>query len=130
MYKIVVGAKYWNDLAYDSLQKAITREQTLNTNKAKNVVFFVGDGMGITTVTAARILKGQLEGDHGEETYLEWDKFPSVALSKVTIIITSRTYTLKQLLQEIFTVLKKPPHLKQTWGRFHKELGVVLYRRY
>ena len=110
MYKlIVVGAKYWNELAYDSLQKAITREQTLNTNKAKNVVFFVGDGMGITTVTAARILKGQLEGDHGEETDLEWDKFPSVALSKVTIIITSRTYTLKQLLQEIFTVLKNLP---------------------
>ncbi|XP_071805870.1 alkaline phosphatase-like [Asterias amurensis] len=38
--------------------------------------------MGITTVTAARILKGQLEGDNGEETDLEWDKFPSVALSK------------------------------------------------
>ncbi|XP_033642444.1 alkaline phosphatase, tissue-nonspecific isozyme-like [Asterias rubens] len=63
--------------------KKQTREQTLNTNKAKNVVFFVGDGMGITTVTAARILKGQLEGDHGEETDLEWDKFPSVALSKL-----------------------------------------------
>ncbi|XP_071805867.1 alkaline phosphatase, tissue-nonspecific isozyme-like [Asterias amurensis] len=38
--------------------------------------------MGITTVTAARILKRQLKGDHGEETDLEWDKFPSVALSK------------------------------------------------
>jgi alkaline phosphatase len=78
--------------------KKQTREQTLNTNKAKNVVFFVGDGMGITTGTAARILTGQLEGDHREETDLECDKFPSVALSKVTLIITSRTYTLKQLL--------------------------------
>ncbi len=65
------------------MQKAITREQTLNTNNAKNIVFFVGDGMGITAVTAARILKGQMEGNPGEETDLEWDKFPSVALSKV-----------------------------------------------
>ncbi|XP_071805885.1 alkaline phosphatase-like [Asterias amurensis] len=80
--KSLYGAKYWNDLASDILQKAITREQTLNTKKAKNVVFFVGDGMGITTVTAARILKGQLEGDHAEGIDLEWDKFPSVALSK------------------------------------------------
>lgn len=40
-------------------------------------------GMGIPTVTAARILKGQLSGQSGEETQLEMDKFPFVALSKV-----------------------------------------------
>lgn len=40
-------------------------------------------GMGVPTVTAARILKGQLSGDYGEEGQLEMDKFPYVALSKV-----------------------------------------------
>lgn len=39
--------------------------------------------MGIPTVTAARILKGQLSGQSGEETQLEMDKFPYVALAKV-----------------------------------------------
>ncbi|MEE6482400.1 hypothetical protein FKM82_013234 [Ascaphus truei] len=38
--------------------------------------------MGVPTVTAARILKGQLAGQPGEETQLEMDKFPHVALSK------------------------------------------------
>lgn len=40
-------------------------------------------GMGVSTVTAARILKGQLHHNPGEETRLEMDKFPYVALSKV-----------------------------------------------
>lgn len=41
-------------------------------------------GMGVSTVTAARILKGQLHHSPGEETRLEMDKFPYVALSKVS----------------------------------------------
>ena len=43
-------------------------------------------GMGVSTVTAARILKGQLHHNPGEETRLEMDKFPFVALSKVSPI--------------------------------------------
>ncbi|KAJ0064990.1 hypothetical protein NL108_000959, partial [Boleophthalmus pectinirostris] len=38
--------------------------------------------MGVPTVTAARILKGQLAGHTGEETSLVMDTFPHVALSK------------------------------------------------
>ena len=33
-----------------------------NIRQAKNVILFVGDGMGVSTVTAARILEGQLRG--------------------------------------------------------------------
>lgn len=43
-------------------------------------------GMGITTVTAARILKGQLAGQTGEEAGLVMDTFPYVALSKVSLL--------------------------------------------
>lgn len=39
--------------------------------------------MGIATVTAARILRGQRLGHSGEEVELAWDKFPAVALAKV-----------------------------------------------
>lgn len=44
---------------------------------------FVFIGMGVSTVTAARILKGQMSGQSGEESLLEMDKFPFVSLSKV-----------------------------------------------
>lgn len=46
-------------------------------------LFLVSAGMGVPTVTAARILKGQLSGQSGEETLLEMDKFPFVSLAKV-----------------------------------------------
>lgn len=51
--------------------------------KAKNVILFLGDGMSITTLTAARILKGQLARESGEEGSLFFEKFPRVALIKV-----------------------------------------------
>jgi len=50
--------------------------------KAKNVILFVGDGMGVSTVTAARILDGQMNGLAGEENQLSFDKFPFSGLSK------------------------------------------------
>lgn len=50
--------------------------------KAKNVILFVGDGMGVSTVTAARILEGQMNGENGEENQLSFDRFPFAGLSK------------------------------------------------
>ncbi|XP_011935672.1 PREDICTED: alkaline phosphatase, tissue-nonspecific isozyme isoform X2 [Cercocebus atys] len=73
--------KYWRDQAQETLKYALEL-QKLNTNVAKNVIMFLGDGMGVSTVTATRILKGQLHHNPGEETRLEMDKFPFVALSK------------------------------------------------
>ncbi|WP_193190843.1 alkaline phosphatase [Microbulbifer taiwanensis] len=49
---------------------------------AKNVILFVGDGMGISTLTAARILEGQLRGEDGEENALSFEEFPHSALIK------------------------------------------------
>ncbi len=50
--------------------------------RAKNVILFVGDGMGISTVTAARILEGQLKGKPGEENRLSFENYPHTAFSK------------------------------------------------
>ena len=50
--------------------------------RARNVILFVGDGMGVSTVTAARILAGQMLGGHGEEHRLAFETFPYLALSK------------------------------------------------
>ncbi|MDO6558445.1 alkaline phosphatase [Paraglaciecola chathamensis] len=49
---------------------------------AKNVILFVGDGMGISTVTAARILEGQMKGELGEENQLSFDKMDFSGLAK------------------------------------------------
>ncbi|XP_051778692.1 alkaline phosphatase, tissue-nonspecific isozyme [Erpetoichthys calabaricus] len=71
---------YWRSWAQSTLLNALHLHR--NENVAKNIVFFLGDGMGITTITAARILKGQLENKNGEQTVLTFEAFPHVALSK------------------------------------------------
>ena len=43
--------------------------------KPKNVILFIGDGMGVSTLTAARILEGQLRGESGEENRLSFENF-------------------------------------------------------
>ncbi|WP_028111807.1 alkaline phosphatase [Ferrimonas kyonanensis] len=64
-------------------------QQTLNNKlapetrtKAKNVILFVGDGMGVSTLTAARILEGQQQGLQGEDNALSFEKFDHTALVK------------------------------------------------
>ena len=56
--------------------------QSPKPSKAKNVILFVGDGMGLSTVAAARILEGQRKGATGEENRLSFERLPYVALSK------------------------------------------------
>ena len=61
---------------------------------AKNAILFVGDGMGPSTVTAARIFEGELKGmswtdglstgfDGPESNDLSFDRFPFAGLVKV-----------------------------------------------
>ncbi|KAL6454948.1 hypothetical protein MHYP_G00366120 [Metynnis hypsauchen] len=71
---------FWNVKGKEALIAALSLKP--NVNHAKNLILFLGDGMGISTVTAARILKGQLAGKTGEENMLTMDTFPHLALSK------------------------------------------------
>jgi alkaline phosphatase len=63
-----------------TLEKKLA-QQPIN-GKAKNVILFVGDGMSVATVTAARILDGQKKGTDGESNNLAVDTFPFTAMSK------------------------------------------------
>ncbi|XP_078575058.1 alkaline phosphatase-like [Branchiostoma floridae x Branchiostoma japonicum] len=74
--------QFWNNMAKTSIQDALRIQKNHKTKVAKNVVLFLGDGMGVVTVTAARILKGQKAGNPGEETVLNMETLPHVALSK------------------------------------------------
>lgn len=72
---------YWLRREADTLQR-IANEQPIN-GRAKNVILFIGDGMGISTVTAARIYAGQkLNAKGGEEYQLNMEKLPWSAFSK------------------------------------------------
>lgn len=53
-----------------------------NSAKAKNVILFIGDGMGVSTVTAGRIFVGQEKGKTGEEHVLSFESFDNLALIK------------------------------------------------
>jgi alkaline phosphatase len=52
------------------------------TAHATNLILFIGDGMSLSTVTAARIFEGQRRGQSGEENSLSFESFPDTALSK------------------------------------------------
>ena len=79
----VLPSKQANSPWYKQAQASITtKQQQTPAIKAKNVILFVGDGMGISTLTAARILKGQQNGQSGEEGLLSFESFPFSALVK------------------------------------------------
>jgi len=69
----------WFTDAQAKITEKLARTQT---DSARNVILFVGDGMGVSTLTAARILQGQIEGNDGEEGYLSFETFPYTALVK------------------------------------------------
>ncbi|XP_046985185.1 alkaline phosphatase-like isoform X1 [Schistocerca americana] len=65
---------YWNEVAREELNIALNVK--LNTNLAKNVILFVGDGMCPNTLTAARIYK------QSESARLSFENFPHMGLLK------------------------------------------------
>jgi alkaline phosphatase len=70
-------------LASTAVTPALAKERRQPSEpRAKNVILFIGDGMGIATITAARIYEGQKRGETGEENQLSFEKFPNVALVK------------------------------------------------
>ncbi|KAI8431966.1 hypothetical protein MSG28_004499 [Choristoneura fumiferana] len=83
LFLFVVGAarssqrtdqRYWRDLARGEIEEALRLKR--NENTAKNVILFIGDGMGPNTVTATRIYKG------GESYRMAFEEFPHVGLLK------------------------------------------------
>lgn len=64
----------WYDKGLDDVKEAI--KVKLNKRRAKNVVLFVGDGMGPNTVTAARIYGFKEEG------FMTWEKFSHMGMLK------------------------------------------------
>lgn len=75
LLKLISGRTYWEKTAKEELEASLKMQW--NTGIAKNVIIFIGDGMGPSTITAARIYKS------GERGYLSWEQFPHVGALKV-----------------------------------------------
>jgi len=82
---IKLDKTFWYSKGKEDLVEAIRRKNNLNV--AKNVIIFLGDGMGPSTVTAGRIHAGQKLGKLGEEHFLGFEKFEHVGLVKVIFLI-------------------------------------------
>ncbi len=72
----------WFKAGQTSVQLALHKPIVTETGKAKNIILFIGDGMSISTITAARILAGQQLGQTGEEYQLSFEKMPFTGLVK------------------------------------------------
>lgn len=74
------------DSYYTKAQAAVSaRLGASQLPRAKNVILFVGDGMGVSTITAGRIYAGQAKGQDGERNLLTMESLPHSAMV--------RTYT-------------------------------------
>ena len=72
------------EVAMNRVYKLRGDKDTSKLRRPKNVLLFVGDGMSLTTITAARIYRGQQRKQRsGEELLLSWEEFPETALLKV-----------------------------------------------
>jgi len=80
---VLVGCVAQSDKKSNSAKNSDSPAVTESSQQAaKNVILFIGDGMGVSTITAARIFDGQSKGLSGEEHRLEFEDFPNLALVK------------------------------------------------
>jgi len=70
----LLDQKYWEGVGRSELEIALLNQMEVKT--AKNVILFIGDGMGPATITAARIYRA------GESSKLAFENFPYTGLLK------------------------------------------------
>lgn len=71
---------YWQQQGRAALASALTRPHY--EGRARGIILFIGDGMGVSTLTASRIYDGQRRGRSGEEGWLRFEAFPYSSLIK------------------------------------------------
>ncbi|XP_045598098.1 alkaline phosphatase isoform X2 [Procambarus clarkii] len=76
---VVEDSAYWNLKMQEELQAQLEKEPIVR--QAKNVILFLGDGTSISTLTAARLLKGHRTGNFEHEV-MAYEKFPYSTLIK------------------------------------------------
>lgn len=76
-------ARFWRYQAESYLKHVLQYgDNAKGAGVAKNIIIFVGDGMGVASLSTGRIYKGQLANRSGEEEVLSFDHFPYTGFSK------------------------------------------------
>lgn len=70
---------FWINKAQNNL-RALLNQNRNSSSTAKNVIFFLGDGMGFATTATARMHTGK------EENFLSFERFPHFGMSKTYCI--------------------------------------------
>uniref|UniRef100_A0A336K1T2 Alkaline phosphatase n=1 Tax=Culicoides sonorensis TaxID=179676 RepID=A0A336K1T2_CULSO len=74
IHEAELDSKYWRQIGAKVVQDNIKKEKNLGV--AKNIILFIGDGMGVTTTTAARSYLGDANMN------LAYEKLPYTGMSK------------------------------------------------
>ncbi|KAK0080391.1 hypothetical protein PV326_008192, partial [Microctonus aethiopoides] len=116
-YNHETESNYWYEEALGALNKRLNTD--INTNVAKNIIIYLGDGMSIPTLFAARAYKGQLDGKFGEEDELYWETFPYTGLSK-------HRENFNEVLKKLGSNVEKLESSSEKLGSHLKKLGLSL----
>uniref|UniRef100_A0A1I8A539 alkaline phosphatase n=1 Tax=Steinernema glaseri TaxID=37863 RepID=A0A1I8A539_9BILA len=80
---------YWDSVSQNRLNTIVQNDPVLGAKEnvvaqkpPKNLIFFIGDGMGITAVSAGRIYRGQKMNLENNQDPLNFEKFQSSCLVK------------------------------------------------
>ncbi|KAK6751474.1 hypothetical protein RB195_003084 [Necator americanus] len=77
--------EFWDNIAKENIGRRLQMNpHLLKAKKPKNVILFIGDGMGISTVASARINKNQMAGNSYLNEPLFFEKFRSGGLVKTS----------------------------------------------
>lgn len=74
---------FWFNDAHNTINSRLNAGDAGRPGKARNLIMFLGDGMSIPTIAAARTLLGQRNNRTGEEAQLSFETFPTTGLVKV-----------------------------------------------
>ena len=97
---------FWLESGKNSIKAA--EQLKSKEHCARNVILFVGDVMGVSTITAARIYEGKLKPNNrgGKENSLSFEQLPYLALSK--------TYSVNQQTPDSVPTMTKPASMLST----------------
>ena len=84
----IADARFWYKNSLSALESRLTKLKNTGfqglskDTQARNVILFLGDGMGLSTVTAIRKYKQLKNKDNFYDQKLSWDDFDYTGLSK------------------------------------------------
>lgn len=83
-YHQETAPEFVSNVTFEGGRKTVSniQSQSKKSKKAKNIILMVGDGMGVSTVTAARIYSGQKKNQDGEGYVMAMETLPHSAFSK------------------------------------------------